>query len=274
MNKTIPVLLLVGSLGAVSHNATAGEGCLNDKRTALGHAIGVLVYDSIVKDYSAFASVEAIAAGLQHASDRDQFALYNDAAIIANPTTADAGSAASLSVNAARSYIENWRSQSDQLGERFLSEYRQRHGQSDQSELITNRRLLSKSEQEQFAKCTSRIQLSDSGDKKHVCYLQLSIDENAVCESDNTVKKALASVGNQQPLSYGVYSADEVIDGWAQAFELLESNPLKTTKGAEETANVVEVLEVVIPPKLGYGNKGMGDKVSPNETLWFVMAVM
>ncbi len=255
----------------------ASQGCVEDQRrsTELGHALGVLVYDSIIGDYAESVSVEDIAVGLKHASDRSVFQLSGIASIESNP---DAGLGDAMSVSEARNIVAQWRPQSDQLGPRFLSEYKQR-GSQQKSGLLTNRWQLAKDELSQLSKCTANFLLPAEEGANQVCYLQVAIDSTAVCDMDSHVKNAIS--GNSW--TYGEFQQNNVIEGWVEAFKLLESEPLdrvdpsssttETQREADDNVELLEVLEVVIPPELAYGKKGMVGRVGPDETLWFVMAI-
>lgn len=278
MKSILPVLISTCALVVSTTPLFAdSQGCVEDQRrsTELGHALGVLVYDSIIGEYAESVSVEDIAVGLKHASDRSAFQLSGIASIQSNP---DAGLGDSMSVSDARNIVARWRPQSDQLGPRFLSEYKQR-GTQQKSGLLTHRWQLAEDELAQLSKCTSNFLLPAEEGAKQVCYLQVLIDSTAVCDMDNHVKNAIT--GNSW--TYGEFQQNNVIEGWVEAFRLLESEPLEradssstttdTQSSAEDTVELLEVLEVVIPSELAYGKKGMVGRVGPDETLWFVMAI-
>ncbi len=278
MKSILPALISTCALVASTTPLFgASQGCVEDQRrsTELGHALGVLVYDSIIGEYAESVTVEDIAVGLKHASDRSAFQLSGIASIESNP---DAGLGDSLSVSDARNIVARWRPQSDQLGPRFLSEYKQR-GKQQKSGLMTHRWQLAEDELAQLAKCTANFQLPAEEGANQVCYLQMAIDSTAVCDMDNHVKNAIAG----KSWTYGEFQQNNVIEGWVEVFKLLESEPLKRagqsastadTQGkADDKVELLEVLEVVIPSELAYGKKGMVGRVGPDETLWFLMAI-
>ena len=91
MKSILPALISTCALVASTTPLFgASQGCVEDQRrsTELGHALGVLVYDSIIGEYAESVTVEDIAVGLKHASDRSAFQLSGIASIESNP---DAG---------------------------------------------------------------------------------------------------------------------------------------------------------------------------------------
>ncbi|MGQ7847341.1 hypothetical protein ACUNV4_22820 [Granulosicoccus sp. 3-233] len=275
MKSSLPALGLICTLASTTPLLAASPGCIEEQRTSieLGHALGVLMYDSIVRDYAEHVSVDDVAAGLRHARDRNGFPLppMDRGDPEADPET-DAVSGASLSVADARHIVANWRPQTDQLDRRFLSEYKQR-GQQQNSGILTHRLTLDAREMDQLSACTANFLLAVDDGATQVCYLRLRIDSQAVCATETHVRDEIAS----KSWTYGAFQPDSVIEGWAEAFKLLTDEPLVREKadsdGDEDPVErVQEVLEVLIPPEMAYGRKGIAGKVGPEEALWFVMA--
>ncbi len=277
MKTSLPAMVFACTLVFTSQLVSAGCADQAQRNTALGHAIGVLVFDSIVKEYREFVAVKDIAAGLELASG-SAFPLP----ITIEP---DPDSTYSLSVAEARSIVTNWQPKSKNLDEEFLNEYKQPGQQKDRG-ILTRRAKLPVDGSARLSECVENFLNSTEGGLKQVCYMQLPIGNESVCDAEAHVAEALARPDAKW--TYGEFNQDDVIAGWVEVFKLFKNKPEKfkheikslrkidggtPKEGAKPEKVSFNLLEVVIPHELAYGEKGMIGKVEPKETLWFLMAV-
>ncbi|MFK7893363.1 MAG: FKBP-type peptidyl-prolyl cis-trans isomerase [Granulosicoccus sp.] len=250
-------------------------------RAEIGHALGVLIYENIVKDYASQVSIEDIAAGLKHADSAEGFELLPETVDLSPGSMSDR----KMSVTAAQNIIDNWRAAPESVGERFVSSYKKLSETSEERSGLLWRRVDQQSFQDRdtetsanagfdkFERCMDKGAEADAG--KYVCFAQLEISENAVCDATEAMVDHLEK--STTAIGYGQFQSDEVIAGWTEAFGILEKlAEASTRQGTSEndrSQHKYNYLEVVVPPQLAYGAKGLPGKVDSNETLWFVMAV-
>jgi len=221
----------------------------------------VLLHEKVVKEYETEVALEDIVAGLIQASDQEGTLSVED-----TPVKSSAGQTEiKMSVSDAQRVINDWRAGAETIDERFLKAYRDRRDTHEEPSGLLWRKLEDNALSESFENCMKNPFEPQEKKDKQLCYLQLKLNEASVCNiTDASYNKSLAISGRE--MTYGHFEKDEVISGWAEAFDLID-----VELDREDSKTVY--LEIVTPPELAYGTKGLPGRVEPNETLWFILAV-
>lgn len=275
LSSRIKQIILGVFTGLSLASTSADAGCLDLKKAQLGNAIGVLLHDKLVEGYEKYTSTEDIVAGILHASSNQQYLLSETTQVLLNnlPKSDPEQTNRTMSVQKAKSLVESWRSQEDSVGDRFIDEFKRAYRpiESD-SGLLYMHRKLNEEEAENFSQCFDRAFSTAEKNQVEVCFATVKIDESAVCDIAEQSSGSYPSLkASDIELEYGSFHPDEVIDGWSEAFNIIDSSELYSAEN-DESNSFRNVLQIVVPPELAYGKKGISGRVVPNETLWFFIA--
>lgn len=288
--RAVAIVLGTG-FGGVAGIAWAETECLDERRQAVSYALGMVFAERVLGEYEDWIDLEAVAEGMRRQMGSGVKPSSSEEKVVR------------MSLETAEETLRDWKRDMTDVGARYARAFARKR----KIEPSTEGLLYAKIEKGQplydsvseWPGCPEYDKEAKPGVREEVdvCYYREKITEELLCElekepdetgraetSGKTIDSAESAEGAagtaesddkasdraesddraegspQIAFETASFTADEVIEGWATVFALLG-----------EELNSGDILELVIPPALAYGAKGVPGEVESDETLRFVI---